>query len=207
MTTRIGLVDDQQLFLEGLARLLDEEAHLEVVYTSTEAAAAPTDLERARPDLLIVDFMMPGTTGIGCIHSLRERYPGLRILGMSAYATASYRDAMLDAGAHGFVAKNSGYRRLLRAVETVMAGSVYVDPDVPGQLSGVESVQRRLASLSAREAQVARLLAQGTRYADIAQTLNISEKSVATYRSRVMQKLELDGNAGLVRLGLHSGWV
>lgn len=207
MKTRIGLVDDQRLFLEGVARLLDEETHLAVVYTGTDAERAWVDIERTQPELLLVDFLMPGTSGIGCIQSLRDQYPGLRILGMSAYATASYRDAMLDAGAHGFVAKNSGYRRLLRAIETVMSGSVYIDPDIPGHLSGVESVQAQLGSLSAREAQVARLLAQGARYADIAQTLNISEKSVATYRARVMDKLKLTGNSELVRVGLHSGWV
>ncbi|MGB0712229.1 MAG: response regulator [Gammaproteobacteria bacterium] len=207
MTTRIALVDDQVLFLEGLRHLLDAEPDIAITYTASDPEKARSELPHQRLDLLLIDFMMPEQNGGAIIRDLRDSQPDLPILGISAYPTNGHRDAMLAAGANGFVAKNSGFRALLDAIHHLTEGGHYVEQTLPRCLTRTELSQTKLDRLSQRETEVARLLARGLRDGMIAKALRISEKSVATYRTRIVGKLNLRNGTELVRLGLHVGWA
>jgi DNA-binding NarL/FixJ family response regulator len=161
-----------------------------------------------------MDVSMPGASGADVTKELKELFPTLRVLALSVHEELAFARMLLDAGAAGYALKRTACDELVRAVRLVAAGEPYVDPLLAEQV--LRSGRRRLSpgagtpaavALSEREAEVARLLAQGLTMKEIAERLSLSPRTLETYRARAMDKLGLTTRADLVRYAIRRGWL
>ncbi len=191
--TELLIVDDHEIVREGLRLLLDGEPDLRVVGEAGDGEAGAAAAARLQPALVLLDMSMAGLGGAAAIARVRERCPSARVLVLSMNEDARYVRAALAAGADGYVAKRSGGATLVRAVRAVAAGERFLDPALP-ELAPEDPT----SDLSAREREVAALIARGHTGPDIARTLGISKSSVDTYRARVLNKLGASSRAELI---------
>jgi DNA-binding NarL/FixJ family response regulator len=206
---RILLVDDHALVREGVSRLLEAQPDMRVVGSFGEAEAAVAFAAREEPDVAIVDVAMPQASGIELARRLRAASPDTQLLMLTMHSNPEYVHQALLAGALGYVAKESAGPVLVEAVRAVQAGRRYLSESL-----GTEALNRYLQSnkkgdplgqLSARERQVLRHTVEGRTIAETAQRLGLSPKSVETYRSRLMTKLEIDDLPSLVKFAIRHG--
>ena len=206
---RIILVDDHALVREGVSRLLEAQADMRVVGAFGEGGAAVRFAAEEEPDVAIVDVAMPETNGIDIARELRAASPDTQLLVLSMYSHPEYVHQALLAGALGYVAKESAGPVLVEAVRAVQAGRRYLSESL-----GTEALSRflqgseggdPLGRLSARERQVLQHTVEGRTIAETAQRLGLSPKSVETYRSRLMTKLDIDDLPALVKFAIRHG--
>jgi DNA-binding NarL/FixJ family response regulator len=206
------LVDDHPVLRAGLKALLSAEEDLCVVAEADNGTSAVALSEQLRPDLVLMDVSLPGLSGADATRQIKQNHPELTILALSVHEELPFVRMLLDAGASGYALKRSACDELVRAVRTVAAGNTYVDPSLAAQL--FRSSARRLSpsgtaavSLSDREAEVVRLLAQGLTMKEMAQQLALSPRTLETYRARALEKLGLKTRADLVRYAIRCGWL
>ncbi len=206
---RIVLVDDHALVREGVSRLLEAQPDMRVVGSFGEGDAAIRFAAREEPDVAIVDIAMPHATGIDVARQLREASPDTHLLVLSMYSNPEYVHQALLAGALGYVAKESAGPVLVEAVRAVQAGRRYLSESLGSEALHryLQSTQGRdpLAPLSAREREVLRHTVEGRTIAETARRLGLSPKSVETYRSRLMTKLDIDDLPALVKFAIRHG--
>jgi DNA-binding NarL/FixJ family response regulator len=209
MTTTILLADDHALFREGLAVLVGQTTDWHIVGQASDGAEAVQLAEALRPQIAVLDVEMPQMNGLEAARQIRQVSPATRIIALSMYGDVYYRDRMFEAGASAYVLKSEAMDGLVAAIEAVLRGQRYVSP---AAWSTPPTGPRRSAevdkgTLSDRERDVLRLLAAGQRTKEIAERLNISAKTVETYRSRIMVKLGIDNLPGLVKFAIRAGLV
>lgn len=205
---RLLLADDHLLVRSGMRRLLDETADLEVV---AEAGSGEQALELARelaPDVVLMDLKMPGMGGLEATRRLLAAHQGLKVLAVSMYSEAPYPNRLLEAGASGYLSKDSAADEVVAAVREVAAGRTYVAASVASKLA-VSLIQGSGSSpfdrLSQREMQVTMLVIQGQTSQAISDTLSLSPKTVSTYRYRVFEKLDVGNDVELTRMAMRYG--
>jgi DNA-binding NarL/FixJ family response regulator len=210
MPTRIVLVDDHQILREGVRLILQREADFAVVGEAANAAEAYDCIARTSPDLVLLDLNLPDENGLGATRKLRANSPTLRILVLTGeVADTAAHDALLG-GANGFLRKEDASDELVRAIRVVMTGKTYLSPDAATAVAGA-LVKKASApaepELSARELAVLKGLASGLSYKEIADQLQVSAKSVETYRARLAKKTGNGSRADLVRYAVRKGIV
>lgn len=211
---RIFLVDDHAIVREGLKALITAQAGLAVVGESDDGLDACERIPALRPDVVVMDVSMPGLTGSLATERLRKEYPLVKVLALTVHEDKGYIRQLLAAGAAGYVLKRTAPEELIRAIRVVAAGQVYLDPRMAGKVVG-DFVRRSPASdapegapaLSEREVGVARLTAAGHSNKEIATRLDLSVKTVETYKARALEKLGLASRADLVRYAVQQGWL
>lgn len=207
---RFLIVDDHAIVRRGLISLLNE--HFKDVETG-EAENARLGFTAAMEqawDLMIVDINMPGRSGLDLIRDVRTGKPDLPVLVVSAYSEKDYAIRALKLGAAGYVSKQSASDVLVSAVRRILAGGRYVSPALAELLAGSVSGRAQEASheaLSNRELEVLKLIASGRILKEIAADLALSEKTVATYRARIAEKMDLPTNVDLTRYAMRHGLV
>jgi two-component system response regulator NreC len=205
---RLLIVDDHQLVRSGLRRLLEGEDDLTV---EDEAGTAYDAVRLARlhkPDVILLDVVMPGGSGLDAIPEIREAAPDAKIVTLSMQDDPSYVRQAFASGANGYVLKEAADDELLAAVREVAAGGNYVDPQLGARLAAADATAAADAAadpLSDREHEVLRLLALGHTNQEIAQMLFISVRTAETHRARIMQKLRITTRAELVRYAIDHG--
>lgn len=205
---RIFLVDDHPIVLAGIKAMVEVQPDLEVVGTVGDAESVMELVEKARPDLVVVDGSLPGMDGIGLTRAIRARWPSIFILGLTLHEEGSYVRAFLKAGAQGFVLKRSAAEDLLQAIRAIVVGGIYVDPFVAAKVMvATASDATSTEGLSEREESVARLVARGMSNKEVSRELGLSIKTIETYRARACQKLGVHTRAGLVRHAVSEGWL
>ena len=202
---RIMLVDDHALVREALGRLLEDAHDLRVIGSFDEGSAALAFAAREEPDVAIVDVAMPVASGIDLARQLRTVSPGTRLLMLSMHARADYVQRALRAGAHGYVLKECAGEEVVAAVRAVHAGRRYLSAQLPKPDLGVEVCDDPLDRLSARELEVLKLVVEGNTSLQVAAMLGLSPKSIDTYRSRLMAKLDIDHLPALVKFAIRRG--
>jgi DNA-binding NarL/FixJ family response regulator len=211
---RIVLVEDHAILREGLRALLELESDLEVVGEADEVNGALEAIERLQPHLCITDLALPGRSGIALISELCRLKSSVRMLVLTAHNTEEYIRAALNAGAHGYVLKDSGRADLLQAIHVVVSGGQYLCPSVSarvvsGFINGGESRSatspEQLVTL--REKQVLTRIALGHSNKLIARDLGLSVKTVEKHRSNLMRKLTLHNAAGITLFALRHGFI
>jgi two-component system response regulator NreC len=207
---RVLLVDDHAMFRAGLAALLETEDFVEVVGEAGSGDEAVSRALELRPDLVIMDLSMPGTSGLEATRRIAALDIDVAVLVLTVHAEEEYLVPVVEAGASGYLTKSSADRDLVEAIRTVARGEVYLPTQAAALLlkqvrdSG-ENHGPRLQELSPRERDVLALTAEGFSSTEIGKKLFISPKTVDTYRARIMEKLHLNHRSELVRFALRTG--
>jgi RNA polymerase sigma factor (sigma-70 family) len=212
MTITIFLVDDHTIVREGLHTLLEAEADFKVLGGAANGRDAVQQVTRLCPDVVLMDISMPGLNGIEATRQIRQTCPASQVIILSMYATAEHALRALQAGALGYVLKESAGVEVINAVRAVHAGQRYLNQKIANKLinhlvhpGDVEEAEDLLARLSAREREIVQLVVEGKSSAEIAKILYISPNTVDTYRSRLMQKLGLNDLPSLVKFAIQHG--
>jgi len=199
---RILIVDDHAMVRAGLALLLTQTMDLETVDEAGDAAEALAAVASTPYELVLMDVRMPRRNGLECLRSLRLGHPEVPVLVLSSYPEDQYAVRALRAGAAGYLTKHSPPRELITAIRRILAGGRYVSDSLAQTLAqsvaaaGDEPPHTRL---SERELQVMLGLARGRTITEFAKDLNLSVKTISTYRTRVLQKMDMTLNAELIR--------
>lgn len=210
---RIFLVDDHMVVREGLKTLINAQPDMEVIGEASDGAQAWEQVGDCTPDVVIMDISMPGMNGIQATEQIRQAFPNVYVLILSVHDDTSYLQQLLAVGASGYILKHTAADALIQAIHVVGAGGVYLEPSlaehVVARYVRRPAVTTRLlgTDLSKREVEVVQRVAQGYSNKDIAAQLNLSVKTVETYRARAMEKLGLENRAALVRYVLERGWL
>lgn len=207
---QVAIVDDHQIVRTGFRELLSEDASIQISFESANGDDALAQL-RAKPcDVLLLDISLPGKSGVDVLRSVRQRYPELKVLILSGFPEESYALAMIRNGANGYLCKDCEADDLLRAIRVVSQGRRYVSERTAELLADEMSGERSVVlheGLSDRELQVFLRLARGESVSDIARELNLSVKTISTYRSRVTEKLKVGSNAELATYAMRHGLI
>lgn len=211
--TRLVLVDDHKVVRSGLRTLINQQADLEVVGEADTAREAAALADRARPDVVVLDLNLPGGGSLELISDLVEKEPPSRVLVLTMHNEPAYARAALAAGATGYVVKTVGEEDLLAAIRAVRRARAVVDLDDETLTAGVfaqapqasQGRGRPTVGLSPREREVLHLLCQGHTNQSIAEKLDVSPKTVSTYRTRIGEKLGLHSIADFVRYATDTG--
>jgi len=205
---RIAIVDDHGIVRAGFREMLAEELAISIAF---EAASGEEALERLREfscEVLLLDISLPGLSGVDVLRTVRQRHPGLRVLMLSGFPEDRYALAMIRQGADGYLSKECEQDELILAIRTVAQGRRYLSARtaqlMAGEFAG-EIVMPSHEQLSERELEVFLQLARGASVSDIAAALNLSVKTVSTYRSRLLDKLSLSSNAELAAYAIRNG--
>ena len=201
-------MDDHAVVRSGLRLLLDAEDDFEVVAEAADARGAVFELRAHKPDVVLLDVVMPGRSGIEAIPDLLKESPETRVLVLSMQDDPAYVREAFGAGAKGYVLKEAADAEVVGAIREVAEGRQYVHPALGARLVAAEAEERSRAEedpLSERESEVLRLLALGHTNQEIAETLFLSVRTVETHRAHIMQKLRITTRAELVRYALGVG--
>lgn len=212
MTSRVLLADDHAVLRSGLRLLLTSQNEYEVVGEASSGKETLSLAEQLQPDLILLDLSMPFLGGLEALPALRKLVPSTRILILTMHDDPQYLRQALKNGASGYVLKKAADAELLSAMRAVLRGEVYVHPSMTRVL--LEDIlpasplgEDAWNDLSEREQEVLKMVALGHTSAEIASQLNLSAKTVETYRARGMEKLGLRTRAALVKFALQEGLI
>jgi DNA-binding NarL/FixJ family response regulator len=206
MPIKILIVDDHGIVREGLIALLNGQSNMKVVGTAADGREAVACAERLKPDVVVMDLILPEISGVDATVRILAARPQTRIVVLSSCDSSEHVFQALRAGVRGYVLKDCASVELIRAVSVAFSGQRYLSPRITGLVVdsalGDLSPHSPVESLSAREREVMHLTVSGASSAEIGRKLSLSRKTVDTYRSRVMGKLGVGDLAGLVRFAL-----
>jgi DNA-binding NarL/FixJ family response regulator len=203
----IVLVDDHEMVRDGLRRMLESQQDLRVVGAYGDGAGVLASCRGAAPDVAVIDVTLPGLDGIETARRMHERCADTHILMLSMHGGSEHIYQAMQAGAMGYVLKESAGAELIAAIRAVHAGEIYLSEKVAARFAEYSAARsgHPLDRLSARERQVLELIVDGKTSLQVATRLGLSPKSVDTYRSRLMTKLAIDDLPGLVKFAIRHG--
>lgn len=211
---RIVLAEDHTILREGLRALLSADPNFEIIGEAPDGREAVRCVGKLEPDLLLIDLSMPRMSGMDAIREIKKHFPEIKIIALTVHKTEEYLLTTLQAGADGYVLKDATHGELVLAIKNVMRGKSYLSPGVSekvieGYLEGKESNRSRSPweSLSQREREVLKLIAEGYKNKEIAEDLCISLKTVEKHRANLMKKLDLHNAAALTVYAMQKGLV
>ena len=213
MTIKVLIVDDHQMFREGLRSMLAADADIAVVGEAENGRAALKLVREAKPDVVVMDVSMPDLNGIEATRQIKGLAPNVRVIGLSAHSDRRFVSRMLEAGASGYLLKEGAFDELSRAIRSVADGKDYLSPSVT--VGVVEAALGKAgrpkpsgpAELTPRQREVLQLIAEGLNTKGVAARLHVSVKTIETHRQQVLKKLALDGVADLTRYAIREGLV
>jgi two-component system, NarL family, response regulator NreC len=206
--TRVLIVDDHAVVRSGLRLLIDAEDDLETAGEAGSAREAIFEARSLKPDVILLDIVMPEQSGLEAIPQLVHESPDVKVLVLSMQDEPRYVREAFEIGASGYVLKEAADSELVAAIREVAKGGRYVHPELGARLVAADTEERRRSEedpLSEREREVLRLLALGHTNQEIAKQLFISVRTAETHRAHIMQKLRLSSRAELVRYALDQG--
>jgi DNA-binding NarL/FixJ family response regulator len=209
---RVFLADDHPVVREGLKTLINAQPGMSVVGEAADGLVACQEIPPLCPDVVVMDVSMPGLTGSQATARLQQECPTARVLALTVHEDKGYIRQLLTAGAAGYVLKRAAPEELIHAIRVVAAGGVYLDPSMAGKVVGgfvgqPANGSTPVGELSERETEVAQQTAAGYSNKEIAARLELSIKTVETYRARAMEKLGLQSRSALVRYAVQQGWL
>ena len=195
---KVLIADDHTILREGLRALLDASPEITVIGEASDGHEAVQMANQLAPDVILIDLSMPRMNGTEAIQLMHRRSPGLKIIALTVHRTEEYVRATLDAGANGYVLKDDTREELLSSIHAVVQGKTYLSPSICGQLvngylepHGASGSSSSWDSLTLREREVIKLIAEGNTNKMIARLLSISVKTVEKHRGNLMKKLGL----------------
>ncbi|WP_163575957.1 UvrY/SirA/GacA family response regulator transcription factor [Halomonas faecis] len=206
---KVLIVDDHHLVRTSLARLLDGEDGLQVIGEAANGEEAISLSRSLKPDVVLMDLRMPGIGGLEATRKIVRSDPDIRVLALTGFMEDSFAQRLLEAGAGGFISKETQVTDMVDAVRSVFAGRRYISADIAQRLvlSRFDPDENPFDQLSHRELQVAMMIVNCQRVAEISDRLFLSPKTVNTYRYRIFEKLGVETDVELTHLGLRYGLV
>jgi len=211
---RIVIAEDHTILREGLRMLLTSNPDFEVVGEAEDGLDAVRSAENLKPDLILMDLSMPRMNGIGAIQEIKKQCPVTKILVLTVHKTEEYILATLKAGADGYVLKDATHSELMLAIDCVFSGRSYLSPGISekvieGYLEGRRTLKSTSSwdTLTQREREILKMIAEGYKNKDIADYLCISAKTVEKHRANLMKKLDLHSASSLTAFAMEKGLV
>jgi len=211
MSISVFIADDHRILRDGLRMLLEAQHDIHVIGDAEEGRQAVSGILLSKPDIVLMDITMPELNGIEATRKIQEELPAVKVVILSVHADSEHVYRAFQAGAWGYMLKESAGSEVVQAVRTVHAGNRYLSQELTkaGMNEYIYERQNRspIDQLSSREREVFQLTVEGNTSAEIAVKLMLSPKTVETYRSRVMEKLGVDDITGLVRFAIKHGFT
>jgi len=211
---RIVIAEDHTILREGLRALLSSHSDFDIVGEAKDGQDAIRRVEKLEPDLVLMDLSMPRMDGISAINDIKKRYPKIKIIALTVHKTEEYILAALKAGADGYILKDATRNELILAIKSVIDDRQYLSPGVSekviqGYLEGKKTIKTDSSwdTLSQREKEVLKLIAEGYKNKEIAEFLGVSLKTVEKHRANLMKKLDLHNAATLTAFAMERGMV
>ena len=211
---KVVIAEDHQLFREGLKSMLSARNDLKVVDEAQDGLEAIRCVKRNKPDLLLLDLSMPRLSGISVMRDIKNQFPGVKILALTIHESDQYVLEAFEAGADGYCIKDAGRNELMVAIDSVLEGKTYISPGIADNvMEGYLEESKRLKTkttwdtVTQREREVLKLLAEGYLNKEIAEFLHISVKTVEKHRANIMNKLDLHNASALTAYAIEKGLV
>ncbi len=211
---RIVIAEDHTILREGLRALISSNPNFEVVGEAEDGREAIHCVEKLKPDLILSDLSMPRMNGMEAIREIKKRSPDTKVIVLTVHKTEEYILATLKAGAEGYILKDSTHSELMLALKNVLSGKHYISPGISekvieGYLDGRKTLKTRTSweTLTQREREILKLIAEGYRNKEIADYLCISVKTVEKHRANLMDKLDLHSVSALTTYAMEKGLV
>ena len=211
MTVRILIADDHKILREGLKSLLEKQPEFAVVAEAQDGLSAISEAKKHKPDIAILDIGMPDLNGIEVTRRIRSEMAETRVIALSMHADRRFVMGILEAGANGYLLKDSAFTELITAVTAVAKGKMYLSPSIAETVvkNSLEKLDRKEEGssvlLSGREREVLQMIAEGKSTKEIALKLFVSTKTVETHRKQIMDKLNIRTVAGLTKYAIREG--
>jgi DNA-binding NarL/FixJ family response regulator len=213
-TAKVLLVEDHIVVRQGIKALLSDDPDLEIVGEADNGREALNMVSDLQPNIVLMDISMPGLNGIEATRQLRQIYPEIKVVILSMHANEEYVFQVLQAGASGYVLKQSDSSEVLTAIRAALSGGSFLSPPISRTViedyvhrAEVRGQGEDLDILTSREREVLQLLAEGLPNREIAKQLNISVKTVETHRSNMMNKLDVKNKTELIKYAFRKGWA
>jgi two-component system, NarL family, nitrate/nitrite response regulator NarL len=208
---RVFVADDHHLVVDGIRAMLNGEREFVVVGSAQNGLEVLKSLNDTRPDVVLMDINMPQMDGIETTRELKATHSHIHVVILSMYNNMEFIDNLLDAGASGYLLKNTGKEELMEAIRQVLAGTRYLGKEVQEVMAeGYKNKDRngtdRFETLTKREKEIIRLITRERTTQEIAEELHISTATVETHRKNILHKLDVRNIAGLVKYALERGW-
>lgn len=207
---RVLIADDHAIVRRGLKQIILEEYPSAVVGEVSDVESLIVEVVKNNWEIIVCDINMPGRSGLEALKQIKEIDPHIPVLMMSMYSEEQYAVRVLKGGASGYLTKDRVHDELIKAIQAVKLGRKYITPSIAEKLADtLSSPNDKLAHelLSNREFDVLKLLAAGKAVTDIAAQLSLSATTVSTYRSRILEKLNMKTNAELTRYSIENGLI
>jgi len=202
---KIIILDDHQMLIDGLKALLKTDKKIEVVGETTSASAAMEMAKKNSPDIILTDINMPEMSGIEFTQLLKKELPQVKVIALSMFGEKSTISDMLQAGASGYILKNTGKEELINAIEKVAAGGMFFSDEVSAEMMKAMSTQvqqQEKINFTEREKEIIKLITQEYSNAAIGEKLFISERTVETHRKNIFRKANTKTVVGLVKFAI-----
>jgi DNA-binding NarL/FixJ family response regulator len=201
MAIKVFIVDDHYMVIEGIHSLLQNETSIEWAGHATNATSCMAFLQKQKPDVILMDISLPDKSGIDLCREVKEKYPGIYILGLSTFNQQSFIEKMMASGASGYILKNATQEEIMEGIETVFKGKQFLSFDAALALRKPE-VKTNIPVITRREKEVLGLIADGLTNNEIAQHLFISVATVDTHRKNLLAKFESKNIASLIKTAM-----
>jgi two-component system response regulator NreC len=210
---KVLVADDHTILRQGIKSLLANEKEIEVIGEAKDGREALTIIEETLPDVILMDIAMPGLNGLEATRRIKKKFPRMKVLVLTMYTNEEYIFQILNAGANGYLVKETAFQDLISAIKAVYKNEAFMSPSISKKVinSYIKRAQKdeeeTCEILTTREREILQLIAEGNSSKKIAELLFISPKTVETHRTHIMDKLNIHNRTGLVKYAIRKGIV
>ena len=210
---KVLVADDHTILRQGIKALLDNQAGIEVIGEAKDGREALALIERLLPDVILMDIGMPGLNGLEATRRIKKKFPGIKVLVLTMYTNEEYVFQILNAGANGYLVKETAFQDLISAIKAVYRDEAFMSPSISKKVinrytQGVRKTNDTTCDiLTTREREILQLIAEGSSSKKIAEALFISPKTVETHRTHIMDKLNIHNRTDLIKYAIRTGIV
>ena len=210
---KVVVADDHTILRQGIKALLDNQEEIEVVGEAKDGREAIKVIEELSPDVILMDIAMPGLNGLEATRRIKKKFPKTKVVVLTMHTNEEYIFQILNAGADGYLVKETAFQDLISAISSVHRGEAFMSPSISKKVL-TEYIQRAQGkekvgfdTLTTREREILQLVAEGNSNKKIAEALFISPKTVETHRAHIMDKLNIHDRAGLIKYAIRKGMI